>query len=130
MKDDASQLTKLLAQTNPQVRELFLKARELVRQNLPDAIEEISLPIKLLGFTFIPGTYKGMPVALMLHGGYVNIMFSKGVELMPLDTAHLLEGTGKQARHIKITTLNQLDHKTIPALLRMAAARTPRAKEH
>jgi hypothetical protein len=42
-------------------------------------------------------------VAIAPQKSYVNLMFSKGVELLDLDSTHLLEGTGKKARHSNST---------------------------
>jgi hypothetical protein len=53
-------------------------------------------------------------------------MFSTGVEVEKLDTAGLLEGTGKRARHVKVRTLEDLKRPGLSTLLRAAAARTPR----
>lgn len=54
-------------------------------------------------------------------------MFSKGVELVELDDAGLLEGTGKKARHITVRSAERLDEPGVRALREAAAARTPRS---
>src|SRR2546429_7883834 len=84
-----------------EVRELAMRARELMRELLPDAAEEIDTKPPLLGYTYRPGTYKGLILAIMPQKGYVNVVFSKGVELLELDSAGLPEGTGQVARHVK-----------------------------
>ena len=119
-------VTELFAPYPPEVRELAVRARALMRELLPDAAEEIDTKPPLLGYTYRPGTYKGLILALMPQKSYVNVVFSKGVELLELDSAGLLEGTGKVARHVKVRDADRLDHPGLRALVTAAAARTPR----
>ena len=117
----------LLAQYSPPLRELAVEARALVRDVVPDAQEEVDGKDRLVGFTFLPGTYRGLFAALALQKSYVNLIFSKGVELMALDPEGLLEGTGKAARHVKNRSEDDLRRPALRKLLEAAAARTPRA---
>jgi hypothetical protein len=119
-------VTELFAPYPPEVRELGVRARALMRELLPDAAEEVDTKPPLLGYTYRPGTYKGLILALMPQKSYVNVVFSKGVELLELDSAGLLEGTGKVARHVKIRDAERIDHPGLRALVTAAAARTPR----
>jgi hypothetical protein len=119
-------LAGLLAGSTAEVRDLALRTRALIHEAVPDAVEEIDPADRLVGFTFIPGTIKGLIVAIALQRSYVNLMFSKGVELMEIDSAGLLEGTGKKARHIKVRSAAVLDQPQVRVLIEQAAARTPR----
>jgi hypothetical protein len=105
-----------------------MKARALVRELIPEATEELDPSGKLIAFTFIPGTYKGLFTAVAPHGSYVNLMFSKGVELSEVDTTGLLEGTGKHARHVKVRTADVLADPQLRTLIEAAAAKTPRSQ--
>ncbi|CAM5618761.1 hypothetical protein SSPIM334S_02740 [Streptomyces spiroverticillatus] len=96
------------------------RAREVVRGVMPDAVEEVDEGARLLGFTFAPGTYKGLVVGLVLHARHVNLMFAEGAAL---DGGGLLEGTGKKARHIKLRAAEDAADPRIAALLAEAAAR-------
>ena len=89
---------KLLESYPPGIRELANKTRELVRDIAPDATEEMAWSAKMTGFSFIPGTYKGLILTVSPEKHYVNIIFSKGIELLEegLDETGLLEGTGKR----------------------------------
>ncbi|WP_055474195.1 hypothetical protein [Streptomyces pathocidini] len=93
---------------------------------IPGAIEEVDTAAKLLGFTFQPGTYKGLITTVALHRSHVNLMFSKGAELAERDGGELLDGTGKRARHVKLRDLRQLEDARIRDLLAAAAELTPR----
>jgi hypothetical protein len=126
-KDGDKALAQMLAPYAAAVRDLTLTTRALVRKIIPDAVEELDTSSKMLVFTFIPGTYKGAIVGLAPKKEYLNIMFAKGAELTAVAPKGLLEGEGKLARHIKIKSAEQLDSAAVKALIKEAAARTPRS---
>jgi hypothetical protein len=108
------------------VHDLALQVRALVRASIPDALEEVDKAARMIGFTYRPGTYKGLILTVAPQKAYVNVIFSKGVELLELDSSGLLEGTGKMARHIKFRDQARIDDPAVTPLLREAAKRTPR----
>ena len=118
---------ELVAGVDVGVREIVERLREVVRGAVPDALEEPDPSARLIGYTFQPGTYKGLIVAVAPHASHVNLMFSKGVELLDVDTAGLLEGSGKKARHIKFREPGDVDLVEVRSLIEEAARRTPRA---
>jgi hypothetical protein len=126
----AKDLTKLLEPYPPEVRKLARQARELVSEIAPDAVQEIDWSSKMIGYNFIPGTYKGLILTISPQRQYVNIIFAKGVEMLQegLDDRGLLEGTGKQARHIKVRNEEILGYPTTRKLIAEAVKRTPRTK--
>lgn len=123
----AEDVADLLAPYSAEVRALALELRALIRDVVPEAAEELDPSAKLIAFTFIPGTYKGLFAAIALQKAHVNLMFSKGVELVDRDTSGLLEGTGKKARHIKIRDRERLTEPGVRTLITAAAELTPRA---
>jgi hypothetical protein len=112
----------ILQEASPQVRQLAEAAGELIRDVLPDASQEADLPAKLLAFTYAPGTYKGLVTAVAVHKNHVNIMFSDGAALAETDDSGLLEGTGRKARHIKVTSAETLKDPHVRYLIKAAAA--------
>jgi hypothetical protein len=112
--------------TSPTVRQLGVQACLLIRDVLPDADEEIDRSPPMLAFTYAPGTYKGLVAAIVPYGDYVNVMFANGVELLEADTTGLLQGSGKQARHITVRETAQLEDPAVRDLIAKAAARTAR----
>ena len=122
--DDA--VTDLLATYDPSIRDLARRASALVREVLPDAVEELDTSAKLIAYSYLPGTYKGLILAVAPQRRYVNLMFSKGVELSEIDAEGLLEGTGKLARHVKLSSPEDLQTPALRDLIEAAAARTPR----
>jgi hypothetical protein len=121
------EVAELLLPFSAEVRELALELRTLVRDVVPEATEELDVSAKLIGFTFIPGTYKGLFVAITPQRSHVNLMFSKGVELSQLDAGRALEGTGKKARHIKFSDRGAVSDPAVRVLIGAAAERTPRS---
>lgn len=123
-------LNKLLEPYSPETRKLTRQARELVSKLVPDAVQEIDWSSKMIGFSFIPGTYKGLILTVSPQREYVNIIFATGVAMLQegLDDRGLLEGTGKHARHIKVRNEEILDYPTTRRLIIAAAERTPRSK--
>jgi hypothetical protein len=126
----AKNLKKLLEPYPPEVQKLARKTRELVSKLAPDAVQEIDWSSKMIGFNFIPGTYKGLILTVSPQRQYVNIIFAKGVEMLNegLDDRGLLEGTGKLARHIKVRNEEILNYPTTRKLIAEAVKRSPRTK--
>lgn len=120
-------MADLLAAVDERVRALATTLRDELRRWLPDATEEVDPTARLIAYTFLPGTYRGLVTAIALQRSYVNLMFGRGVELLEHDDAGLLEGTGKKARHITIRDEDTLRRPEIEALVRTAAGLTPRS---
>jgi hypothetical protein len=121
-----SRWSEILADSSPKVRELAEGAQALIADVVPDAQTEVDAGSKLLGFTFRPGTYKGLFAAVAVHTQHVNIMLSRGAELADGSGGELLEGTGKRARHIKLTSADKLDDSRVARLVADAAQLTKR----
>jgi hypothetical protein len=119
-------IESLLAGYAPEVQSLALKARALVRSLLPDTIEQIDMPARLIGYGY-DRTYTGTICGIALQKSYVNLMFSRGTELP--DPQGLLEGTGKKARHVKIRSAEDVDRPAVRALIEAAAQATRAAME-
>ena len=113
----SSELEQFLASYNPVVRELTLKLRALIREVMPEAIEQLDSPAHLIGYG-VNRTYKGLICGITLHRAHINLMFARGTELP--DPEALLEGTGKRARHVKIQQAADLENPSVRTLLRAA----------
>ena len=57
---------------------------------------------------------------IMAHKNHVNLGFSRGVDLP--DNADILEGSGKQMRHVKVTSVEDIDEEVLRGLIQAAAA--------
>jgi hypothetical protein len=107
---------------------------ELIKNNTPEA-QKLVYELRKLIRSLAPGTkekiYKGWGVIDYQMGGrrdfisigpqkkYVNLYFMRGVELA--DPAKLLEGSGKNMRHIKIRSSQDLKNKKMHKLILLAA---------
>jgi hypothetical protein len=116
----------LLAGLDPAIRAIAERVRAVVRAEISDAVEEVDIPGRMVGYTFQPGTYRGLIVAIMPHTAHVNLMFARGAELVDRDPAGLLTGTGKKARHIAFRDTAAVDRGEVRSLIREAARLTPR----
>jgi len=107
-------LVAFLAIYAPEVQAIALSLRELILDLVPTAMEQVDLPGKLIGYGFKP-TYKDTICVVMPLKSAVNLGFPRGTELP--DPQGLLVGTGKRARHVKITALRDVDQSTLRSLL-------------
>ena len=108
-----------LAICSPAVRDLAQQLRGLIRRVMPTAIEQVDLPSNLIGYGF-DRTYAGLICAITPYKTHVSLLFAHGATLP--DPEHLLEGEGKAARRVRITTSAEIDDPAVQALLRSAAA--------
>jgi hypothetical protein len=122
-----SEIDELLSGLDPGIRAIVERLVVLVRDVVPDAAQEVDVRGQMIGFTYRPGSYKGLIVAIMPHRAHVNLMFARGVELLDSEGGDRLEGTGKKARHIALGDPDTVDRPEVRALLQAAARATPRA---
>jgi hypothetical protein len=112
-------LDEFLATYSPEVRELALKTRALILEAIPGAVELVDLPSKIIAYGF-GQKYADLICAIAPYKSYMNLIFSRGVELP--DPTGLLSGKGKRARHVKIETLADIERPAVRALLEAAVA--------
>lgn len=58
--------------------------------------------------------------SITAHASHVSVYFGNGALLTPHDQAHLLEGTGKLLRHVKLRAPDEAQSGSFRALLRAA----------
>lgn len=86
-------------------------ARDLLGEGLPGAREDIKW-----GFPTWVGA--GNVVSLAAEDDYLRLQFYKGTRLA--DPGRLLEGTGKEMRHVKVRLAKDLRTPQVKALVRSA----------
>jgi hypothetical protein len=116
----SSELEQFLTLYNPVVEALALKLRALIREVMPEAIEQLDPPAHLIGYG-LDRTYKGLICGMTLHKAYINPMFARATELP--DPEGLLVGTGKRARHVTIRQEADLERPGVRRLLVAALQR-------
>jgi len=110
----SSELEQFLTPYSPMVQALALKLRALIREVMPETIEQLDLPAHLIGYG-LDRTYKGLICGITLHTAHINLMFARGTELP--DPEGLLVGTGKRARHVTIRQEADLERPGVRRLL-------------
>jgi len=83
--------------------------------------------IRACGFDVLETMHDGCPVACVkdvpfayvnVFKAHTNVGFFLGADLK--DPAHLLEGTGKRMRHVKLTPGEPMDSKALGALIQQS----------
>ena len=117
-------LDALLERHTPAMREVFVALRSLVREVMPDAVEQLDLPDRVLAFGFGPPggvRLSGFAVGLIPHTAHVNVQLADGALLRDADG--MVEGTGKRIRHVKCRTLEDVARPGLRTLLEEQASR-------
>jgi hypothetical protein len=110
---------KFLEPYDPAITRLVIAARKLVLEEAPESIELIydAYSAVSAGYTFT-GKQSDSFVYVAAYPKGVNMGFWVGT-LLP-DPEHLLEGTGKQSRHVKIRETADVERPALRALVRAA----------
>ena len=119
-----SDLDDLLERHTPAVREMFHSLRAVVREVMPEAVEQLDLPDRVLAFGFGPPggvRLRGLAVGLIPHAAHVNVQLADGALLA--DTTGIVEGTGKRIRHVKCRTLEDVTRPALRTLLEEQGSR-------
>jgi len=119
----SEEMIRLLSRFDLKVGELALELRSLVLREAPGAIEKI-LDTYVLAFLYtLTDRWSDGSFHIVVNAKHVNMGFSRGAELD--DPDGLLEGTGKQIRHIKIRERQDLK---LPHLRKFVRAAIKNAK--
>jgi hypothetical protein len=116
-------LASLLEPHTPTIRDVFGALRTLAREVMPDAVEQVDLPDRVLAFGFGPPggiRMRGLAVGLIPHRAHVNVQLADGALLE--DPSGIVEGTGKRIRHVKCRSLDDVTRPALRALLEEQAA--------
>lgn len=102
------QLTGLLHEKDPVIRELYFEVHRLVVYTLPDIKYSVDCVDGGMGYGARQYGYNGWGLAaLSAYTKWVSLFFLHGVDLD--DPKGLLEGTGKKMRHVKIRSPEQFE---------------------
>jgi Domain of unknown function (DU1801) len=86
---------------SPQVREIAVRAREVILSVMPDAAEKVYPGWKVIQYA-TGADMKSVFAAISPQRERVNLGLANGVDLE--DPDGLLEGDGKAIRHLKLTS--------------------------
>ena len=105
------EVDKLLAEIDPPQRTVARALRELILETGPGLQEKV-----MYGVPWYRG--KSYVCAIAAHSDHTNLEFYRGTSLR--DSARLLEGTGKNLRHVKVHDVDEARQPRLRALLREA----------
>ena len=126
MTTDEERFEAFLSEFEPKIRELGRAAVARMRRRLPSADVMIYDNYNFLVAGFSPTDHPSdavFSVALAANG--VNLCFLQGATLP--DPAHLLRGSGKVVRNIRLATIDDFDRPEVAMLIEVAleSARVP-----
>lgn len=110
---------EILASANPHARELARGARTLIEEVYPRVIEVPWPKQRVIGYGVGPKKMTEHFCYISVSRDHINIGFMYGAELP--DPEHLLGGTGKLLRHVRITETRQLSDPALRKLLEVAS---------
>lgn len=108
----------LLQITSPALQPVMARLREVVLDVHPDAVEVVRLGDRAATYGLGPKKMSEGYVYIMPHKQWVNLGFYRGTDLP--DPAGLLEGTGKQLRHVKVRSTTEAADPAVRALIAAA----------
>ena len=118
----ADEFNALVKQFSPPLQQLARSVRRFVRAEMPGAVEQVKSGWHAVWYG-ASSKMSDIVVVIHLEDRYVNIEFAQGTALH--DPAKLLEGTGRNMRHVKIRGEKDLARPEFLALVRSAIALGP-----
>ncbi len=106
---------ELYPDDSPELQAIVKELRDLARKTMPEADEIFYHSALCYGPT---GSGFDRIVYIMTHHDHVNLGFFFGTHLN--DPHHLLEGTGKRMRHVKIRSIEEARNAALKLLLQEA----------
>jgi len=116
------QLASFLAKYEPEVSEIAEAARSILRHRYPHALELIYDNYNALVIGFGPTARASDAIfSIALYPKWVSMFFLQAKALK--DPAHLLQGSGTVARHIRLASASMLDEPAVLDLMHQAVAK-------
>ena len=123
---DADVWSSALARTTDTGRATAEAVRALVRRLHPDVVEVVWPNQGTVGWGVGPRKMSEHYAYLAVHPKHVNLGFYRGAALA--DPAGVLSGTGKEMRHVRLTSPDDVDRPELVELLRAARAEREAAR--
>jgi len=99
------------------VFENAMELRKLLHDNLPDIIEQVDLPAKMIAFCY-GQKYSELVCTIFPSKKGLKLGFNRGNELP--DPEHLLEGNGKISRYVVIRDKEMIHSRPLKDLIENA----------
>ena len=123
-----SEYLKMLAVYGPEITELALAVRQLVMEEAAGAAELLydAYNAVAAGYSFT-GRPSDACIHIAVYARWVNLGFNRGVDLP--DPRGILQGAGRQVRHIRIAGIADLERPHVRKFVKAAAARAIRPEK-
>lgn len=122
-----NEFEELLKTTSPQVATLARQAKELIQAIMPEVVEVVWPTQKISGYGVGPKKMSEQFCYIALFKERINLGFYYGADLP--DPENLLEGSGQNLRHIKISQPAQLENPALRDLVMAASKHLPKLKK-
>ncbi len=116
----------VIAGKSPDIQEISHAMRTMLADIMPGITEVPRGQQKIAGYGVGEKKLSGNFAYIAPFKKHVNLGFMYGADLD--DPASLLEGTGKEIRHIKIRSIKELENPAIRELLEDASTHLPELK--
>lgn len=123
----SEEFTQILATANPEVATLAAQARALLQDVMPEVVEVVWPTQNIAGYGVGPKKMSEQFCYIALFKNRINLGFYYGADLP--DPQHLLEGTGQNLRHVKISQPEQLENPALRTLVEAASKHLPKLKK-
>jgi len=117
MATASSNIDLFLSRYDELVVDNALSLRQVLFANLPDIIEQLDLPAKLIGYCY-GQKYSELICVIIPSKKGLKLGFNRGSTLP--DPDQLLEGTGKISRYVRIVSDEQIHSDALKRLLSSA----------
>jgi hypothetical protein len=104
-----------LSAYSPDVQKLAKRARKLIFEVTPDVSETVYPAMKVVRYGLQGNKMAGLVFGIMPTKAGVSLGFMHGTSLP--DPEGLLEGTGKNLRHVKLKKKEDVDNPALKALV-------------
>jgi hypothetical protein len=116
--DAVGTFKEAIARSNPRVKQLANALRKLIIDVYPEVVEVPWSRQQIIGYGVGPKKMTEHFCYIAPYGAHVNLGFNYGLVLP--DPDKLLEGAGKNFRHVKIRTPGDVEQPALRRLLKAA----------
>jgi len=124
MNDTHGTFDDILATARPQLRPVCKALRSLIASSHSGFVEVVWPRQRIASFGVGSKKKTEHYAYIGVQGSHVNLGFYHGTSLA--DPAGLLEGTGKELRHLKLSNVSQVKRPVVVALIREAISERKR----
>ena len=124
---DGGTFEDAIADAPPKMKTIARAARKLIATVMPGVTEVPWVNEQNIGYGVGPKKMSEHFAYIMPHKSHVNLGFMYGADLE--DPSNLLEGTGKKLRHIKLRTMDDLNHSGVKKLMLAASKHLPKLEK-